>query len=126
MKCRCRSKPVAAEDPSEAKVFSGYYLTRLEKTPWLSFILQGTKQDSNVSTLGGAAVAGRGEILGARAMITLPPGIAPGGTRRVYRGLTLLAIMVSVFSVGYALRHPWSHPWILDLMEQVGLYSLKR
>ena len=59
-------------------------------------------------------------------MITLPPGIAPGGTRRVYRGLTLLAIMVSVFSVGYALRHPWSHPWILDLMEQVGLYSLKR
>lgn len=65
---------VAPEDPSEAKVFSGYYLTRLEKTPWLSFILQGTKQDSNVSTLGGAAVAGRGEILGARAMITLPPG----------------------------------------------------
>lgn len=65
---------IVPQEPDEAKVISGYYLTRLEKTPWLSFILQGTKQDSNVSTLGGAAVAGRGEIIGARAMITLPPG----------------------------------------------------
>lgn len=65
---------VAPEDPSEAKVFSGYYLARFPEIPWFSFILQGTKQDSNVSTLGGAAVAGRGEIIGARAMITLPPG----------------------------------------------------
>jgi hemolysin activation/secretion protein len=35
-------------------------------------IFQGTKQDSNVSTLGGAAVAGRGNVLGARATFTLP------------------------------------------------------
>ena len=35
--------------------------------------LQGTKQDSNVSTLGGAAVAGKGETVGVRAGITLPP-----------------------------------------------------
>lgn len=59
-------------------------------------------------------------------MVTLPPGLAPGGDRKVYRWATLLALMVSVFSVGYALRNPWSHPWILDLMEQCGLYSLKR
>jgi hemolysin activation/secretion protein len=65
---------VAPEEPDEAKVFSGFYLARFPEIPWFSFILQGTKQDSNVSTLGGAAVAGRGEIIGARAMITLPPG----------------------------------------------------
>ena len=59
-------------------------------------------------------------------MVTLPAGIAPGGSRPIYRGLTLAALMASVFSVGYALRHPWSHPWILDLMEQAGMYSLKR
>ena len=32
----------------------------------------GTKQNSDVSTLGGSAVAGRGYIVGARANITLP------------------------------------------------------
>ncbi len=59
-------------------------------------------------------------------MVTLPAGLAPGGSRPIYRGLSLVALMASVFSVGYALRHPWSHPWILDLMEQAGMYSLKR
>ena len=34
----------------------------------------GTKQNSDVSTLGGSAVAGRGYILGARANVTLPGG----------------------------------------------------
>ena len=34
--------------------------------------------------------------------------------------------MVSVLSVGYALRTPWSHPWMLDAMEHLGLYELKR
>jgi hemolysin activation/secretion protein len=32
------------------------------------------KQESNVSTLGGIAVAGRGEVLGLRAIMTLPAG----------------------------------------------------
>ena len=59
-------------------------------------------------------------------LITLPPGLAPGQDRRVYRWLSLSALMLSVFSVGYAIRHPWSHPWILDLIEQIGLYSLRR
>jgi hemolysin activation/secretion protein len=63
---------LAPQRLDDAKVFSGYYLARFESLPSLSLILSGTKQDSNVSTLGGAAVAGRGEILGARALITLP------------------------------------------------------
>ena len=33
---------------------------------------------------------------------------------------------VSVFSVGYAFRSPWSHPWMLDVMEHLNLYELKR
>lgn len=63
---------IAPEKIEEAKVFSGYYLARFPETPWFSLILQGTKQDSNVSTLGGAAVAGKGEIVGLRALINLP------------------------------------------------------
>jgi hemolysin activation/secretion protein len=64
---------IAPENTDDAKVYSAFYQMRFPQLPALSLILQGTKQDSNVSTLGGAAVAGRGEILGARAVITLPP-----------------------------------------------------
>ncbi len=65
---------LAPERLADAKVFSGYYLARIPGVSWLSLLLQGTKQDSNVSTLGGAAVAGRGEILGGGATILLPAG----------------------------------------------------
>jgi hemolysin activation/secretion protein len=63
---------LAPENIRNAEVFSAYYLFRFPNIDWLSFILQGTKQDSNVSTLGSIDVAGRGEVLGARAIFTLP------------------------------------------------------
>ncbi len=66
------SYQIAPERPSDAKVFSAFYLARFQNISWLSLILQGTKQDSNVSTLGGAAVNGRGQIVGGRAQFTLP------------------------------------------------------
>ena len=56
----------------------------------------------------------------------LPAGVAPGQDRRWYRGLTLAAFAVSVFSVGYALRTPWSHPWVLDALEHLNQYTLVR
>ena len=37
-----------------------------------------------------------------------------GPSRSWARGLMLLALAISVLSVGYAMRNPWSHPWILD------------
>jgi hemolysin activation/secretion protein len=64
------SAQTAPENTDDAKVLSGYYMFPLgERT---NIMLMGTKQDSNVNTLGGAAVAGRGYVLGARAMVTLP------------------------------------------------------
>jgi hypothetical protein len=59
-------------------------------------------------------------------LIVLPAGVAGGQSRRWLRGLTLAALFVSVLSVGYALRVPWSHPWLLDAMEHLNLYTLKR
>jgi hemolysin activation/secretion protein len=64
---------VSPQDLEQVKVFSGYYLARFASVDWLSLIVQGVKQNSNVSTLGSVAVAGRGEIIGARAVISLPP-----------------------------------------------------
>jgi hemolysin activation/secretion protein len=61
---------IAPERTADAKVFSGYYLARV--SDGMSLMLQGTKQNSDVSTLGGAAVGGRGEIVGLRALCDLP------------------------------------------------------
>ncbi|MDP3850454.1 MAG: POTRA domain-containing protein [Luteolibacter sp.] len=61
---------IAPENPDDARVWSGYYLARVsDKT---SLMLTATKQDSDVATLGGSASAGRGEIIGLRALYDLP------------------------------------------------------
>jgi hemolysin activation/secretion protein len=65
---------ISPEDVGEVKVFSGFYTARFPQWPGFSLLVQGTKQDSNVSTLGGSAVAGRGGTLGPRAIFNLPPG----------------------------------------------------
>ena len=59
---------------SEVKVFSGYYLARFAHTDWVTLMASATKQDSNVSTLGNTAVAGRGTTAGLRANFSLPAG----------------------------------------------------
>ena len=65
---------IAPEDVEEVKVFSGFYTVRVPSLPWVNLMLQATKQDSNVSTLGGSAVAGKGEVVGERLNFTLPAG----------------------------------------------------
>jgi hypothetical protein len=59
-------------------------------------------------------------------LFLLPPGLEGGQRSRFVRSLSLAALAVSVFSVGYALRTPWSHPWILDALEHLNLYTLTR
>ncbi len=74
---------VAPENTDDAKVYSAYYLMRFEKLDGFSLMFNGTKQDSNISTLGGAAVAGRGEIIGVRGLFTLP------GANQFYHSLSV-------------------------------------
>lgn len=59
-------------------------------------------------------------------LFVLPAGVEAGQRSRFVRGITLAALMVSVLSVGYAFRSPWSHPWIVDMLEHLDLYELKR
>ena len=73
---------VAPERPDDATVFSAWYLARFREIDWLTLLLQGTKQDSDVSTLGGLAVAGRGNVLGIRLIATLP------GNEKLYHSIS--------------------------------------
>jgi hypothetical protein len=59
-------------------------------------------------------------------LVTLPTGLAAGQDRKGPRWVMLIALAFSVLSVGYALRSPWTHPWIVDLMEHMDLYKMVR
>lgn len=59
-------------------------------------------------------------------LTVLPTGLGGGQDRKVIRWLSLAALFFSVVSVGYALRSPWTHPWIVDLMEHLNLYQVVR
>jgi hypothetical protein len=59
-------------------------------------------------------------------LLLLPKGVEEGETRLLTRRIALLALAISAISVGYAIRNPWSHPWILDAMEHLNLYPLTR
>jgi len=65
---------VAPQRRADSEVFTGYYLKRFAGLTGTSFMIQGTKQNSNISTLGGTTVAGPGQIVEARTNITLPAG----------------------------------------------------
>lgn len=63
---------ISPQDTSQVKVFSGYYSLRFPGLAGFVLSAQGTKQDSNVSTLGDVAVAGKGETIGLHGAFTLP------------------------------------------------------
>ncbi|MDR1281024.1 MAG: ShlB/FhaC/HecB family hemolysin secretion/activation protein [Opitutaceae bacterium] len=63
---------VAPQRTEDAKVLSAFYLAKIPDSP-VSLQVQAVKQDSDVSTLGTFDVAGRGDIVGLRAILSLPP-----------------------------------------------------
>ena len=78
---------VAPERPEDALVYSGYYMLPL--TPATSFMLTGTKQDSDINTLGGSSVGGKGYVIGGRLNFTLPSGPPFSATPSYYHSLSL-------------------------------------
>lgn len=61
----------APMNPKDAMVISGSYLARTD-IDWLSVLVYGLKSDSSVATVGGANVVGPGQVIGGRAVLTLP------------------------------------------------------
>lgn len=64
---------VAPQDVDDSLVYSAYYLAPLPRFETVSLMLQAIRQNSDVSTLGGSASAGNGEIYGGRIIFELPP-----------------------------------------------------
>lgn len=65
---------IAPERPNDALVFSGSYLARVPNADWLTLLLYGLVSNSKVSTVGSTNVVGRGQVVGVRALATLPGG----------------------------------------------------
>lgn len=63
---------IAPQRPSDALIFSGYYIARAPSIDWVALMLQATRQNSEVSTLGGTDSLGNGEIYGGRFLFNLP------------------------------------------------------
>jgi hemolysin activation/secretion protein len=63
---------IAPQRISDALIYSGYYIVRSPSIDWLSFMLSATRQNSEVSTLGGASSLGNGEIYGGKFLVNLP------------------------------------------------------
>lgn len=63
---------IAPQRPSDALIYSGYYIARTPSINWLSLMLSATRQNSEVSTLGGSSSLGNGEIYGGRFLVNLP------------------------------------------------------
>lgn len=63
---------VAPEKASDGTVYSAFYQAPVTSVDGLSVLLTGALQDSNISTLGGGAVIGKGTIFGMRFMKSLP------------------------------------------------------
>jgi hemolysin activation/secretion protein len=61
---------IAPLNSDDALVYSGYYLARVSEN--LSLLFSATKQDSDISTLGGGSVVGRGSIFSLRAIFDTP------------------------------------------------------
>jgi hemolysin activation/secretion protein len=60
----------APERTEDAEAVSGSYLARL--TDWSSILVYGVDSNSNVTAIGGLNVIGPGQVLGTRAILTLP------------------------------------------------------
>jgi hemolysin activation/secretion protein len=63
---------IAPQRIEDALVYSAFYIAPIPGVEWLSVMAQAIRQNSDVSTLGGSAVAGNGEIYGGRLLVTFP------------------------------------------------------
>ncbi len=74
--------------PEDATVYSGSYLARTDYD-WLNVLIYGLTSASSVATVGGVNVVGPGQVIGSRAVMTLPT----------------LGELIHTFSIGADYKH---------------------
>lgn len=107
------SYQTAPEDQSDARVLFGSYLARFGSSPF-SLLFNGLKSDSNVATVGGTNVIGKGQSGGIRGLLSLPAtdsyyqSVSAGMDYKHFRNNTELGaqaletpVTYYPFSVGY-------------------------
>ncbi len=57
-------------------------------------------------------------------LVMLPRAVEAGANRPWFRWLCLALLAISALSVGFAIRGPWSHPWLVELLVRLQLYTL--
>jgi hemolysin activation/secretion protein len=110
---------VAPQRPEDATIYSAYYLARFAELPWLTLMVLGTKQESDISTLGGVSVAAPGQSLGVRAGFTLPGkegffhSLTLGFDYKDYEENVLVGLQTTQTFVTY---YPWSLAYAATLI----------
>ncbi|MFO1483460.1 MAG: ShlB/FhaC/HecB family hemolysin secretion/activation protein [Verrucomicrobiaceae bacterium] len=95
---------VAPEKISDSAVYSAFYMFPVECAEGLNIMLTGALQDSNISTLGGGTVIGKGSIYGIRLMKTLPA--EPGFFHSLSFGLDYKDFVQDVNAAGAVVSSP--------------------
>jgi hemolysin activation/secretion protein len=127
---------IAPQNLDDAEVFSLFYVARIPGVSWLSLTATGIIQNSDVSTLGGTAVTGRGRIFGARASFTLPgsssfyQGINTGFDWKHYgEGITLGTGVINTPITYVPVTAQYSASWTSDtsqmLLNATGVFDLR-
>ena len=130
---------VAPENRDDTEVFAGAYSIPFLGTPW-SLSISGYDSNSNVASLGGSSVLGRGFQAGFRLLYRLPAGkvsqsISFGADfkdfkQNIFAGgvqASAAPIMYVPFEVQYAIAGASEHTsWEMSLGTTVGLRAIKQ
>jgi hemolysin activation/secretion protein len=95
---------LAPERLSDAMVFSLFYLARLPGAPGTTLTLNGVIQNSDVSTLSGSGVVGKGWFVGGRATFALPAG--SGSFQTLGAGLDVKRFEENIATVAGTIQTP--------------------
>ena len=97
------SYQIAPERPNDAEVFSATYVAPVPRTN-LSLLVYGVKSDSDVAAIAGTDVVGRGNIIGGRAIVSLPG--SDGFYHSVTAGMDRKDLLQNVVTAGIESKAP--------------------
>ncbi|MFO1021692.1 MAG: hypothetical protein U0903_13490 [Planctomycetales bacterium] len=56
-------------------------------------------------------------------ILAMVPTLERYSSRKWFRGIAVVCLLISVFSATYSALNPWRHPWLFQLLEQWGVIN---